>query len=352
MPEPSARAQQVDAFRNQVGSCRDAGSDYTARLMQACADDLEAGGPLARLLEGWQGHPTLDALTQRVLGAVQQLALEGRAPELASQMPSLGGAPRWPDAARAFLAVIEREGAALRPRLDEQVQTNEVRRCAGLLGGFLEAARSGLPLRLLEFGSSGGLHLFWDRYCYRLGPHRWGAPDAPVQIDAEWRGGAPALDAPVRIASRQGCDLHPLDLRDPDRVRRVESFLWCDQVDRPRLLRAAAAALPPEGAPIERGAAGDFLARELAAPRPGVATVVFHCHTWWYLPEAERERIQSSFARAGARASEAAPLFWLRSEPPSLECAELRLRAWPGGEDRLLARAHHHARWVEWRGAD
>ncbi len=343
------RPEIVDAFRRQVEGCRGAGSELTARLMERCAEDLETGGPLASLVADWQGHPVLDALCQRVLGAVQQVALEGRAPELAAHLPSLGGAPRWPGAGDAFLAVVAREGRVLRPRLDEQVQTNEVRRCATLLGGFLRAARiGGLPLRLLEIGSSAGLHLFWDRYRYQLGAHRWGDPGASVVLDAEWRGPAPDLAAAVRVASRLGCDLHPLDLRDPAQRRRIESFLWADQTDRHALLGAAAAALPAEGAPIERIGAGAFVARELARRSEGVATVFFHSTMWWYLAEAERSAVAARVESAGARADSDAPLLWLRCEPASFQFAELRLRAWPGGEDRLLARAHHHGRWVEW----
>ena len=337
-------------FRRQVEGCRQAGSELTARLMERCADDLEAGGPLAALLADWTGHPLLDALTQRVLGAVQGVALAGRAPDLARFLPSLGGTPVWPDAGDAFVAVIAREGRALRPRLDEQVQTNEVRRCAALLGGFLRAARvGGLPLRLLEIGSSAGLHLFWDRYRYAFGPHRWGAPGAALEIDTDWRGGPPDLAAPIRVVERRGCDLAPLDLRDPQNLQRIESFLWADQTDRHALLRAAAAALPAEGAPVEKLRAAEFVARELAAPPPGVASVIFHSSMWWYLPRAERAAVTAAIESAGVRASPDAPLFWLRSEPPSLEFAEVRLRAWPGGDDRLLARAHHHARWVEWQ---
>ncbi len=343
------RPEIVDAFRRQIGGCRSGGSEYTARLMERCVVDLEAGGPLAALLEDWQGHPLLHALCQRVVGAVQGVALEGRAPELARFTPSLGGTPVWPDTGDAFIAVIAREGRALAPRLEQQVQTNEVRRCAGILGGFLRAAKSsGLPLRLLEIGTSAGLNLFWDRYRYRLGSHRRGDPAAALEIDCEWRGPPPDLETVVRVASRKGCDLQPLDLRDPVQLLRIESFLWADQGDRHELLHAAAAALPEDGAPIEKLRAGDFAARELAARKPGVATVFFHSNMWWYIPEAERDALSATLESAGARADSQAPLFWLRSEAPSLEYVEIRLRSWPGGEDRLLARAHHHGRWVEW----
>ena len=345
------RPEILDTFRAQVEGCRRAGSELTARLMERCVAELEADGPLARLLADWQGQPLLDALPQRVVGAVQGLALEGKAPELARFYPSLGGTPVWPDTADAFADVIERHAAEIRPRLDTQVQTNEVRRCAALLGGFLAAARSAKrPLRLLEIGSSAGLLLFWDRYRYALGPYTWGDAAARLLLDAEWRGAPPDLDAPVAIASRRGCDLHPLDVRDLAQLRRIESFLWADQPDRHRLLHAAAASLPPEGAPIERIGACEFLRRELASPVRGQGTVLFHSHMWWYLSKEDRREVARCLETAGASASEDAPLFWLRMEAPGMAFCEIRLRAWPGGEDRLLARAHHHGRWVEWLG--
>ncbi len=347
---PSVRPEVLETFRRQVGSCRSAGSEYTARLLERCVADLERGGALAALLEGWEGEPLLDALCQRVIGAVQGLALAGRAPELAACMPSLGGTPSWPAAGDAFLAVIEEHGPELRPRLDEQVQTNEVRRCAGLLGGFLRAAKQGgLPLRVLEIGTSAGLNLFWDRYRYELGPHRWGDPDAALAITCDWRGDPPDLDAPARVAVRKGCDLHPLDLRNPAQLRRIESFFWADQIERRATLHAAAAALPSEGAPIERCGAATFLACELAERKPGVATVVFHSSMWWYLSPAERDAVTRTIEAAGARADAEAPLFWLRAEPPNLDYGELRLRSWPGAHERLLARMSHHGLWVEWR---
>jgi len=331
-----------------VQLCRKAGSEFTARLMERCVADLEAGGPVARLVEGFEGHPWLDALSQRVLGAVQRLVLEGRAPALARFHPFAGGVPAWPEAGDAFVATVAEHLDALRPELRGQVQTNEVRRCAGLLGGFLAVARAtGLPLRLLEIGSSAGLNLYWDRYRYALGPHRWGAPGAPVSIGCAWQGPPPDLGAPARVASRRGCDLHPLDPTDPAQLRRLESFLWADQHDRRDLLRAAAAALP-ERPPVERLAARDFLARELAAPRAGVATLLFQSTMWWYLAPDEREAVAATLESAGARAGARAPLAWLRSEPPHPDFMEVRLRLWPGGEDRLLARAHPHGRWVEW----
>lgn len=53
---------------------------------------------------------------------------------------------------------------------------------------------------------------------------------------------------------------------------------------------------------------------------------------------------------AGASATAAAPLAWLRLEGDDEDRgAGLRLAAWPGGADRLLARGDFPGRWIEWR---
>jgi hypothetical protein len=345
---PADPAAVREAFRAQIEAVRRSGSELTARLMETCLTDLDAGGPVARLLDGWEGHPFLDALCQRVLGAVQELVLEGRAPELARFHPFAGGTPAWPETGRAFVATVETHLDELRPRLRRQVQTNEVRRCAGLLGGFLRVARAtGLPLRCREIGSSAGLVMFWDRYRYALGPHGWGDPGAPVAIRTRWTGPPPDLDAPVRVASRLGCDLAPVDATDPEQLRRILGYCGADQPERHALLLAAAGTLDGP-APVERMTAGEFVSRELARLPEGQATVLFHSTMWWYVPGEEQRRITEAVERAARTASARRPLAWLRSEPPAPDHVEIRLRLWPGGEDRLLGRAHHHAAWVEW----
>ncbi len=340
----------LGALRQQAVTSAET-SGIAGRLMERCADDLAAHGPTERLLEHFDGHPVLDAMPQRVLGAVQGLLLEGKAPELARFHPFGGGTPRWPELGDAFIAAMDEHLEDIAPRMKRQVQTNEVRRCCGLLGGFLQVAReTGLPLRLREIGSSAGLILYWDRYRYELGPHRWGDPKAPLVLACDWSGPAPALDTPVEIASRKGCDLAPIDATDPEQLRFIQSFYWADQTDRLALLDGAAKALPGP-APIEEAFAGDFVERELAELPEGQATVLHHSTMWWYVPRPEQERIRAAVEAAGARATPRAPLAWLRSEPPHMKYVEIRLRTWPGGEDRLLGRAQHHGAWVEWEPA-
>ena len=108
------------------------------------------------------------------MGAVHRVVLVGMAPELARHYPSMNGTPELTECWPAFRATVARHVALLREWICRPVQTNEVGRCAALIGGFLLVAReSNLPLRLLEIGSSAGLNLRWDHYFYEAGGAKW-----------------------------------------------------------------------------------------------------------------------------------------------------------------------------------
>ena len=350
----------VEAFRLQAEFCGKMGSPLYAELLARAADDIERGGPVARVLDGWTGNPIPDAVMLRLAGAVHRLVLDGAVPELARHYPSAGGAPTWPAAWTAFEDVVAAHAAELRAALDRHVQTNEVRRSAALLGGFLTvAAAHGLPLRVLEIGSSAGLNLGWDRYRYEIVPlaadaaprHVWGDGGSPVTIRTGWEGPLHVFGGGAVVAERAGCDVAPIDVTDPAQVRMLESFVWPDQLERLAQLRAAVALARPAPPPLARRGAADWLAQQLATPRDGVATVVFHSIMWWYLAEAERDRITELITAAGARASRAAPLAWLRLELMTAIEPDLRLTRWPGGEELRLARADAHGRYVRWEAA-
>src|SRR5262245_12306919 len=213
----------VEAFRLQGAFCGKFGSPLYAELLARAAEDVERGGPVARLLDGWTGNPVPDALVLRLLGAVHRLVLDGEAPELARYYPSAGGVPESPATWQAFLRLVETRADVLRPALDRHVQTNEVRRCMALLAGFLTvAATHPLPLRILEIGSSAGLNLCWDRYRYavtspadtRAAQHVWGDPASPVTIQSGWDGPRAIFATQAVVAARHGCDVAPLDVTD------------------------------------------------------------------------------------------------------------------------------------------
>jgi hypothetical protein len=337
------------AFHMQVRGCAQTGSPIYAELIERMADDLERGGVFAEIVAAYRGNPVLDALPLRVLGAVHALVLQGRAPELARFYPSAGGSFEPEGAWQALLAMAREHRDALHDAaLHRGVQTNEVRRSAVLLPGLLRvAAATRLPLRVREIGASGGLNLVLDRYRYELGPHRFGDPASTLAIAAEWSGAAPDLAAPFRIASRRGCDVAPIDLRDPAARMRLLSFVWPEQLERIERLRAAQAIVAADPPPIDAEPAGTWVAREIR-PVAGETTILCHSVMWWYVPEAERDAITRSVEAAGEAATPDAPLAWLRMEGARVEETELRLRLWPGGEDVQLAAAHWHGAWVRW----
>ena len=127
----------------------------------------------------------------------------------------------------------------LRLRLTQGVQTNEVGRSAALLGGYLEIARLGLPLRILEVGASAGLNLLWDRYRYETGDQAFGPADSPLAFDRPWFADSPDLATPVEVTSRRGCDVQPISAGTADGRLRLRSFVWPDQLDRMARLDAA-----------------------------------------------------------------------------------------------------------------
>ena len=91
----------------------------------------------------------------RLLAALHELVLEGRAPEIASHYPSAGGTKppvgAWPGVA----AFLRERFDDVRERMTLTVQTNEPGRAAVLYGVLLWLSeRHRLPVRLLDIGAS------------------------------------------------------------------------------------------------------------------------------------------------------------------------------------------------------
>jgi hypothetical protein len=334
----------ADAFRTQIGFCRQGDAPFTADVLEAMLRDFEAGGGWRRLLGEWPAEPVADGAALRAVGAAHRLALKGIEP-CASVFARLDRDPvvldevarataRWPEIAQW---------------LKNPPQTNEVMRSAVLLGGFLEVARlQGLPLRMREMGCSAGLNLLWDRYRFQLGETFWGSEDSPVRLEPAWEGPSPA-PAAVTVASRRGVDQLPIDLDDPEQRFRLMSYVWADQPDRVERVRGALHIALQGPPPVDHGDAADWVEAELAELPEGQTTVLYHSWVWNYLPAATRARITAALAQAGARAHAGAGLAHLAFEGiKATDRSALTLTLWPGGERRVLADAHPHGRWVRW----
>src|SRR5438874_1125909 len=133
-------------FDVQAASFVELGSPFMAQICAAAADDIRTGGPSLILLEPWaeaSRRQMFDEATPiRLFGALHYLVLSGQAPELARHYPT-DDAPGDGEAAwRAAAALIRDHRAGLAAFMTHEPQTNEVRRSASLLGGFLEARRA------------------------------------------------------------------------------------------------------------------------------------------------------------------------------------------------------------------
>ncbi len=217
------------AFRQQAASCQRLGSPFTAHLCRRLVVILDDHTVLGDAVTRWPLDPEESALVLRLCGAFHMAVRAGRAPLLAPLYPPAADTGRALDT--ALLATIAERGGDLVADLESAPQTNEVARSAILLGGLLTIARkTGLALALNEIGASAGLNLHPDCYGYDLGQgRRWGPGDAPLTIPCDWRGAAPALDAPLTIAARAGSDLAPIDPADAQARERVLGYIWPDQ---------------------------------------------------------------------------------------------------------------------------
>lgn len=347
--EDAARLERL--FERQLHSAVQRSSSLYESLLRHCARDLIERGPTWQLLQDRAQESAGDALPLRLLAAAHRLVLGGEAPDLARFYPSAGGqrtpAEAWP----AFRSLLLDRAEDLRTLLDRPLQTNEVRRCSALLVGLgWIAATSNLSPAVLEIGASAGLNLNWHRYRYQGEKVGWGPPDSPVHLSlpAALESFETSLGPAVESI---GCDRAPLDVADPEDRLWLRSCIWGDQVDRLAILEAALTVAAEHPPAVETSDAAAWLDRQLSRPRSGRVTVVVQSIVQQYLSPAQRTALSQVFRHAGHLATPAAPLAWLRVEPPLPEhrppqgmvgLAEVRVQLWPGDTDHLLAHTGYH----------
>jgi hypothetical protein len=344
---------QPELFRQQADACAHLGSAMYAELLGALADDLEVGGPTARVLRGHEEGQGPSALALRLAGSLHRLVLAGRAHELAGHYPTTGG--EWgADGTAAVLDFLGRRGDDVRPLLDRAPQTNEVGRAAALLGGLVRLALTwSRPVRLFEIGSSGGLNLHADRFSYTDDAGRaWGDPAGPVRLLSAWRGAPLPVDARLDVVERGGSDVHPVDVTTEDGRLTLTSYVWPDMTERHARLAGAIAVARARPVVVQRADAASYV--DTLRLEPGTLTVLWHSVMWQYVPSEQQQRVTTRLAALGSAATEDSPLVHLFAEPvrrtPGDEhrfwvCAE----AWPGGGERAyLGQMAAHGIPVTW----
>ncbi len=327
-----------EAMEWQARFCETSGAPIAAACCRTLATTLDATSLTGRRARNWPGDPIRDALPLRLVAPFHALYRRG---DLAVM-----------DDPHAIRAALARHDAWIAGWLDGPPQTNEGARSATFMAALLVLAETfGLPFELLEIGSSAGVNLLIDRFSYDLGGTTTGPADAPVRIAPEWRG-APPLHADITINAVRGVDIAPIDVSDRDAAERLIAYAWIDAPQRVARIEAAIAMIVDRPVDLVPGDAADWVEDALARPQTeGVTRVLMQSVVWPYLDDARRARIVAALEAAGEHATERRPLAWVRMEWDSGHTPHrIRLRQWPGGEDRLLGSAHPHAAWVEWTG--
>lgn len=349
-----ARARTARLLRLQASACRELGSVLYGDLLLHTAEDLQSGGPAARVLDGHLDDRLASGLALRLLGGVHAQVLSGGAPELAEFYPSTGGtpeqAPGSPRAWAAFRRVLAEHRAEVRSWLGHPPQTNEVGRAAALLGGLRHiAAEATLPIRLVEVGASAGLNLRADWFCVPGPAGSYGDLRSPVVLADGWQGSAPP-DSRIEVVERTGGDIAPVDPLTADGRLRLTAYVWPDQHERLGRLRGAfrVAAQVPAELRTERAPATLARTRLVA----GTWTVLWHSIFRQYLSQAERAELVAGVAKLGAAATRQARFAWLFFEQSAAGGCRVTLTTWPGERRRVLGSAPAHGLPVHWRVSD
>jgi len=318
-----------------------------AALSARVAED-EAIRVMAR--GGHPQHPPANLL----FGAVHYLLLCGEDHPLRAFYQTVGGTrpagEAWP-VFRDFCATHE---YAIRQLVTTRlVQTNEVGRCGVLLPAFACAFASfNAPLHLIEVGASSGLNLFFDRYHYRYGNGVEIGPESPARIETELRGDIepPLPRAMPAIAGRLGIDLSPVDVMDDDAMRWLESLIWPDMVERLTLFCAAREIACQSLPQILKGNAMDLLPEAFATVDDDAVPCILHCHAIYQMDNAWRHQFDALLAALGRQRDFAhISLEWLGDDPGPMLHLTIH-RKGRAGQRTLMAEAHHHGRWMKWRG--
>ena len=341
----------LDAIDWQAEYCWRNDAPITARVVTAQRAILDGDNLCGEYMRDWRDVRRDDAMPLRLAGGFHYLHLTGADPRL-------GGVYRGEVTAQAdvdaiLLAVLHDHDAQLLSWFDGPPQTNEAGRSAGIMAGLLWLApRLGPRFALHEIGASAGINTMMDRFAFDLGGVKAGQADSVMSLVPEWRG-PPPPDERVAITAITGCDIAPLDLRDPFAALLLKSYVWADAVQRMARIDAAVALAKERPPALDRADAASWVEAWLATPQEtGETRVLYHSIVWQYLPQQTQARIETAVAAAGAAATAERPLAWVQLETNRETYRhELRVRSWPGdGAWTVLGTAHAHGAWVEWFG--
>jgi hypothetical protein len=212
-----------------------------------------------------------------ILAALHDLALAGKAPELAAAYSEADSEAAAVAAIDTLLAMTDAvAGLAAR----RQLLSDETGRCAVLYPAIAEAARraGAHAVGLIDLRCSAGLDLSVDRVGVTYSDGRTlGDPSSAVQMSASIVGGRPVPTTAIpTVVARIGIDRDPVEVTDPDDVRWLRACLPPDQPERLAMLDAEIALAASDPPLLQRGETvevlRDAIARVPADALPVVTT--------------------------------------------------------------------------------
>ena len=338
----------LDAFRMQAEACTKLGSPFMGQLMSVLSNQLTPGDRVSDHILNWSGDPTptADSVPLRLAGALHALRLERKALEAVYPPSAVGDDTLWEGVFQAF----QEHGDQIVEWLGSPPQTNEVRRSAVILPALaLLQEKYDLPVELYELGASGGLNLRADLFRLELGEATIGPGDSAVVLTPKWHGDMPPRQLPA-VTQRRGVDLNPIDPTTPGGRLRLLAYLWPDQPERLQRTESAIQIATDNAAVVDREDAGAWLGEALQEKSEGLLRLIFHTVAWQYFPPPTKTLAEAALAKAAEEATGTAPLARLSMENLDGKAAAVTLTTWPGGQERLIARADFHGRWIDWRG--
>ena len=377
-----------DSFLRQAKLCHQLEASWTANLLRLLVTHKDCRAVSLRIMRDWRGDAFDGALPLRLIGGLRYMALEHKNTPLArfffdaTKKDSTKNMHAIQSAFTVCHAMRQQEDF-LRSFIKTPVQTNEVNRAAGLLGGFLTAIHhTNLPLRLREIGASAGLNLLWDKFLYDLSPYQWhaqpstpaaktqhGAPQKMVRVATRWQGPPAPFATKVKILDRKGCDISPLDITNTGDARRLMAYVWQDQKERQQRLKSAIDLAKAQQTPVlvekvthtaswilqqymEPFSRENSNASGQGAPLEKYLTVFYHSIVWPYFDKKTRHQVKAALRHIARKATVARPVAWLRLDTPRFQdLPKLQLTLWPGNKKMTLAHVHPHATHVRWTGA-
>lgn len=302
---PSGRARSLARVYRRFGEVDAAGaSPLYERVAVALSESDEALRAIATA-PARKRHPTV------VLAALHDLALAGRAPELAAAYAAADG-----DAAAgaAIDTLLRMTDSVVAVAVRRPPRTDETGRCAVLYPALAEAARrtGADAVGLIDVACAAGFNLTVDRVgiTYSDG-QSLGDPSSPVQVASSLVGdrAVPARAVP-EVVARVGVDREPLDVTDAEDARWLRACLWPDQPERAARLDAEialAATAPPL---LLQGDAVEVLPEAFARVPEGALPVVTTTWALSRLPIESRLRFLHRLDEAAA----GRPVAWVSAE--------------------------------------